>query len=95
MKDAGISNVQKAKSMVEVCKKTTTKASDGADKRYGAVVYMINRIQTLLPTITEGERQAIIQELSVFSKEIAKYWNAGNSNKANQKSDDFLKDLNK
>jgi hypothetical protein len=52
--------------MVDVCKKTTTKASDGSDKRYAAVSYMIGAVQNILPNIDETEKQAIIQELSIF-----------------------------
>jgi hypothetical protein len=81
MADKSISNVQKVRNMVEICKRTTTKGSDGMDKRYAAVVYMIGNIQILLPNIQEAEKQEIINILSDsnISEEIKKYWNSSNN----------------
>jgi len=95
MLDKWINSIQKVKSMVDVCKKTTTKADDWTDKRYAAVVYMIVNIQMMLPKISETEKKAIIWELSVFWPEIKKYWNEQNTNDKVSKSNDFLKDVNK
>ena len=102
--DPILSDAEKTKKLLEVAKKTVTKGTDGLDKKYGAVSYMLTRISDkLMRDRSEEEVQVIIDTLKWDPEGlqlIKKYWNENSAKQfgANptliKKTNNWIADLN-